>query len=647
MRHRLLAVFTLVALVMTIAVPALAAPPPWAGGGKDKSQGHGSWRFQDMGEATWAARHVYRLALNGVVNGRGGGKFAPGAPVKRCEALAMVVRALGDEDEAADAQGTIADELIAGRGFRLKDRFKDASGTPEWSWGYVEAAAAAGLLEGETLLCPNAPASRLWVAVLLVRALDMTEGLEDYADVALGFKDASAIPQGYQPYVALVADLGLITGYPNGTFHPNKPVTRAEMAVLIGRMLEVLGDEALTATVFGVIRSVEMATDSDPAYLVVKPMAGPPVTLAVAEDAAVYYDGEECTLADLEAGLWVKATMEDGAATLIEASTRARVEGIVTAVGLDDDPVTIAVAPEEDQDATTYTVADDVVVLMGRTEVGIEDVEVGDSVLLEVVGSEVTKIRIQDRDLECIEAVVVSVDADAPSITCLVDEEEATFDVADTVSVRWGWRTGYSLEDLLPGDEVELKLQDDKVYEINIEDRQEREFLAVVAAVSVDDMEITVTSSEGEETLPVDEDVVVCGPGGAALTLEDLEVNDVVELRVVGGVVYRIKVEEPAAVTEAEGLVADVDPETETFVIQVERDLGDGVGVAFDVTVSLAEQCEIEWNGEEITAETLFEALAIGDEAKVEGAREDGILVAREISITSDTDLGSSAEGDD
>lgn len=55
------------------------------------------------------------------------------------------------------------------------------------------------------------------------------------ANAAAAFADADSIAKWAQSYVAQVAKRGIIAGYPDGTFRPNASVTRTEMAAMIVR----------------------------------------------------------------------------------------------------------------------------------------------------------------------------------------------------------------------------------------------------------------------------------------------------------------------------------------------------------------------------------------------------------------------------
>jgi glucose/arabinose dehydrogenase len=99
--------------------------------------------------------------------------------------------------------------------------------------GRIEAISAAGITTGcgPSLYCPGAPVTRAEMAVFLIRALNESPigHRGTFSDVAAG--------QWYTGYVERIAQLGIATGYPDGTYRPNNPISRGEMAVLLMRAL--------------------------------------------------------------------------------------------------------------------------------------------------------------------------------------------------------------------------------------------------------------------------------------------------------------------------------------------------------------------------------------------------------------------------
>lgn len=106
----------------------------------------------------------------------------------------------------------------------------------------IETLAARGVMSGykDGTFRPEQPASRLEVVKTLVAALqlnvsDITE--QDHKTYI--FKDLSPRNANYQ-YVVALAKAGIINGYDDGTFKPNKKVTRGEFSVMLQRAYDLV-----------------------------------------------------------------------------------------------------------------------------------------------------------------------------------------------------------------------------------------------------------------------------------------------------------------------------------------------------------------------------------------------------------------------
>ena len=91
---------------------------------------------------------------------------------------------------------------------------------------------------------PNGQITRAEVATIFFRLLrdEVRDGAfttsNSYSDVAYG--------KWYNNPVSTMSALGIITGYPDGTFKPNKPITRAEFAAIAARFDETQSGKSAT-----------------------------------------------------------------------------------------------------------------------------------------------------------------------------------------------------------------------------------------------------------------------------------------------------------------------------------------------------------------------------------------------------------------
>ncbi|WP_042203968.1 endo-1,4-beta-xylanase [Paenibacillus camerounensis] len=110
-----------------------------------------------------------------------------------------------------------------------------------WAKEAITALAARGVVQGtaEGSFTPAAPVKRADFVVMLVKALE----LKGTGSAASGFSD---VPAGtdYSNGLAIAQQLGIISGYADGTVRPDNPISRQEMMVIAARALKAAGKEA-------------------------------------------------------------------------------------------------------------------------------------------------------------------------------------------------------------------------------------------------------------------------------------------------------------------------------------------------------------------------------------------------------------------
>ncbi|WP_342477672.1 S-layer homology domain-containing protein [Paenibacillus sp. FSL H7-0350] len=181
--------------------------------------------FADM-NSHWAQEAIHKLASKYILTGLTDSQFAPNATTTRAEFAAMIVRALGFSSSGPAASS-----------------FNDIP-TGAWYTGSVGTAAELGLVLGGTdnTFRPSDKVTRQEMTAILVKAMVLAGApLPDSAAQPAAFKDAGQIAGWAQQDVAKAVQAGLITGTPDGQFHPGQSATRAEAATVILRLLEQAG----------------------------------------------------------------------------------------------------------------------------------------------------------------------------------------------------------------------------------------------------------------------------------------------------------------------------------------------------------------------------------------------------------------------
>ena len=169
----------------------------------------------------WAEQVISRWVDRNIVDGYPDGTFKPNAPIRRAEFAALINRTLG---------------FITLSSIEFSDMSVD-----EWFATDVSKAVGAGYMDGypDGTFRPNANISRQEAAMVLARIL----GLEA-TDETFGFTDIETIPAWSLWAVVAVANAGIMTGYPDGSFGPIDSFTRAETVTVLDRLVaEVFTEE--------------------------------------------------------------------------------------------------------------------------------------------------------------------------------------------------------------------------------------------------------------------------------------------------------------------------------------------------------------------------------------------------------------------
>lgn len=113
--------------------------------------------------------------------------------------------------------------------------FSDIAG--HWAENMIKQAAKTGIIaasDPDAPFKPNDPVTRGDFAVMLARALQL-EGTSD----PLFFVDQDKLDAQARQAIALTVQAGIISGYEDGSFRPDAPITRAEMGTMIARALKL------------------------------------------------------------------------------------------------------------------------------------------------------------------------------------------------------------------------------------------------------------------------------------------------------------------------------------------------------------------------------------------------------------------------
>ncbi len=162
----------------------------------------------------WAKDKISQWVNKGIVSGYGDGTFKPDNNITRAEFMALVNRSFGFNKKAAT-------------------NFTDVQRT-DWFYDEVAKAIAAGYISGypDGTVKPNKEISRQEAAVALCKALNLSVKPQ-----ALNFTDRDSIPPWSKDYIGTLAEKAYMTGYPDGSFRPDRFITRAETITMLDKAL--------------------------------------------------------------------------------------------------------------------------------------------------------------------------------------------------------------------------------------------------------------------------------------------------------------------------------------------------------------------------------------------------------------------------
>lgn len=170
--------------------------------------------FKDVYRDYWAISSIASFHTKGIISGYPDGTFRPNNSITREEAAIMLAKVLRLDTKNVTNPG-----------------FKDVKTTDKY-YRFIAAVANAGIVEGKgnKRYGKKDFLTRAEMAAILVRAFNIPK-----KSINTSFPDVKRNHWGYEDIESIVA-AGIAGGYPDGTYRPDKPVTRAEFTVFLDRV---------------------------------------------------------------------------------------------------------------------------------------------------------------------------------------------------------------------------------------------------------------------------------------------------------------------------------------------------------------------------------------------------------------------------
>ena len=238
-------------LAAVLMVPAGLAAPVSGEKGLSDLEGH------------WAQKEVEAAVASGWVDGYPDGSFKPEKSITRAEFTKMLLDAIHltpDSETVAWMKENALTDDIWGNPTEYTPKLYDMSGHWLTSQGWLDAALYSGMVVPDDYngknFRPEKAIARYEIALMTDRALGLVYPASQPVEGELPFTDKEEILDWMKGYVNESVKAGVLKGYPDGSFQPNKTSTRAEAVVMIQRMLEEM-EEGLNPDITVVARYQE------------------------------------------------------------------------------------------------------------------------------------------------------------------------------------------------------------------------------------------------------------------------------------------------------------------------------------------------------------------------------------------------------
>ena len=183
--------------------------------------------FRDIDTVDWAKEAILRLYDMGIINGKSENLFVPDAKITREEFVKIL-----------NGVFNISPDNSAELAFEDVDKY-------EWYYGAVSSACRYGIIKGfsDTQFGIGANITREDMLVMMMRAVEAFDIKLNMEKKDIHFNDENTIADYAVAAVMEFAQRGIVNGYQDGSFAPKNHTTRAEAAVILYRIYNIINSQ--------------------------------------------------------------------------------------------------------------------------------------------------------------------------------------------------------------------------------------------------------------------------------------------------------------------------------------------------------------------------------------------------------------------
>lgn len=604
------------ALAFAVAAPAVLAAPV---------------NFTDMAgeQYSWAANEVKDMAAAGYINGYEDGTYRPDNQVTRQECLSLFARVMGSNAEENKEILTIAHE-----------QFDSVMAPYSLTWGTDEIAYLLykGVLKETDLVTyikndeKSKPMSRYEAAIIITKAMGGEKKALEDKNAKLTYTDAILIPASAVGYVKYASDQEILKGMEDGSFSPTTSVTRAQIAVMLSRVVNKSKYSFETAKLTKV--------DTDARMVTAKDKNGKNNEYPYYEETVMRAEGESYEPEDMIEGVNAVFTFSNNRLMSVDAVTSTPDETIVGSYqgkANSSGKLYVKVTPNGENSPKTYECAADVSMMFDDSPATINSFTQGDTIEIELSNGKVESIKGTKKETKVTGATITEVSIN-PELTVTISHADDEYDgmkysVFDKVIVRKNNETS-SMDKIYAGDRVTLTLEYGVITRIDATSTTVTKEGTIKQIVFSDRPTITVNINGSDEEFEVTRDCQIKVNSEEA-ELYDFRIGDKVTITIESDAVKAIRATATATSSgNITGVITSINPSYGFINV----DAGDGSGAVQTVFCSDNTTKFITTDGELRS----MSKVKAGDTVQINGTVSNGAFVAKLVVIISSADTNDS-----
>ena len=512
----------------------------------------GAASFSDMAGANWdwARDTVYELADQGIIRGYSDGTYQPNNSVTNQEAFTLFARIVGVNDAVNEAAVAAAQEQYADVAAKYNTYATKELCFMLYRGIFTEAELDTYLSEATK----NNELLRHEAAILITKVMGGEEEVRNTVMYVFDYTDADEIPAESKGYVDFVSRKGIMQGMDDNQFSPNTSVTRAQVAIMLKKTMDVMSLSHASGTISDVNASARSFVLNGSTY-------------TATDRTGINLDGQHVSFDALENGDEAVVTTDYQGLWAIDATSGVpapteTVTGVFNGSLTDTRGTFLKVYDLEEgvssvqdyqlsPDGVTYT-------YKGKLSAILSDFSIGDLVTLTITNGQVTAVSGEPK-VKTVTGAYVSEIGVSPAATITITHADEAYDgnvytISDSVYVSRNGRTA-SLRDILPGDRVDLELEYGTVKEITATSRSSTEtgtITEITIGTNTSGIELNVDGETVSYVIVRDTEIYVNDEVG---TLYDLRLGDSVTVNIESDAVTRLTVQSVAQVETMTGTV--------------------------------------------------------------------------------------------